>query len=86
MTRGEVIALLQGQNPGARGDELAMYADCYLDYEAAAAHIATYGAITLHPRTWVPIENPYLKVKTQAMAGLLKLRRIKHTVVLYDAV
>ena len=75
VTRDEVVALLRRDNPGARADEVALYADCFLDYQEAVNNIRDNGNIVVHPRTGAPIDNPYLKVKAQAMAGLLKITR-----------
>ena len=79
VSREEVLALLRQENRTARADDLALYVDCFLDYAEAVRNIAKNGSIVAHPRTGMPMENPYLKVKAQAMAGLLKLRRIKKT-------
>lgn len=84
MTRDEVLCVLRRENPSARADDLALYADCFLDYQEAITNIREQGSIVIHPRTGAPIDNPYLKVKAQAMAGILKLRRVKKTETLWQ--
>lgn len=76
--REEVVATLKRDNPGAGGDIVAMYADCFMDYTEAAENIAKNGNIVAHPRTGSPIENPYIKVKASAMNQLRKLGRLKN--------
>ncbi|MBK5204914.1 MAG: hypothetical protein JJD98_05760 [Polaromonas sp.] len=78
MNREEVIGVLRRDNPGARGDDVSMYADCFMDYKEAADNIAKNGNIVLHPRTGAPIENPYIKVKASAMNQLRKILRLKN--------
>ena len=77
MTRDEVVVVLRRDNPGARADEVAMYADCFMDYREAQENITKNGNIVAHPRTGAPIENPYIKVKANAMNQLRKITRIK---------
>lgn len=84
MTRDEVVALLRRDNPTGRADDIAMYADCYLDYQEAVVNIRENGNIVLHPRTAAPIENPYIKVKSSAMASLRKILRLKNTTSLWE--
>ena len=79
VSRDEVIAVLRRENPKARSDELAMYADSYRAYHEANANIEKNGTIVAHPRTGAPIANPYLVVRQQAMAELRKFTRIKNT-------
>jgi phage terminase small subunit len=66
MTLDEVIAILQGENPKAKPDALRIYADAVVTYMEATENIAKVGAITSHPRTGAPLENPYLKVRNAA--------------------
>ena len=73
MTRTEILAILRRDNPGARPDDLAMYADCFANYREAADNISRNGTVVTHPRTGSPIDNPYCKVQAQAMSQLLKL-------------
>ncbi len=77
MNRDEVLTVLRRDNPGARADEIAMYADCFLDYQEAQENITKNGNIVAHPRTGSPIENPYIKVKASAMNQLRKITRLR---------
>jgi phage terminase small subunit len=83
MTRDEIIATLQRDNPKARIDELVMYADAYLGYTEATNNITEHGNIVAHPRTGQPIENPYCKVLSSAMSRLKKLTRVRHVEALW---
>lgn len=85
MTRDEVVAVLRRDNPDAREDDIAMYADSFMDYQQAAANIAEYGTIVAHPRTGAPIENPYGKVKIAAMNSLRKMVRLDNVGALWKA-
>ena len=78
MTRDEVLAVLRRDNPHGRPDEISMYADYYLDYIEASENIKTHGNIVAHPRTGSPIDNPYVKIKTNAMTQLRKITRLKN--------
>lgn len=78
MTRDEVLLILRRDNPAARADDVVMYADCYMDYQEAAANIAKNGNIVAHPRTGSPIENPYGKVRSLAMNQLRTFARLKN--------
>ena len=84
MNRDEVIDALRKSNPSARADDVAMYADCFLDYKEAADNIAKNGNIVAHPRTGSPIENPYIKVKASAMNQLRKITKIKKVDALWE--
>jgi len=84
VTRDEVLAILRRDNPGARADEMAMYAGSYLSYQEAAENIEKNGAIVAHPRTGAPIDNPYLKVRSAAMSELRKFGRLKNVGALWD--
>lgn len=84
MTRDDVIAILRRDNPAARADDVAMYADCFLDYKEAADNIAKNGNIVMHPRTGSPIENPYIKVKSSAMNQLRKITKLKKVSTLWQ--
>jgi phage terminase small subunit len=74
VTRQEVLDRLCALNPSTSRDKLTIYADALLLYREATANIAKNGAITAHPRTGSPLENPYLKVRTAAAATLSKFR------------
>lgn len=84
MTRDEVVAILRRDNPAGRSDDIAMYADCLMDYREAQENIAKNGNIVAHPRTGSPIENPYIKVKAAAMAQIRKITRLRKVGALWD--
>lgn len=84
MNRDEVAAVLRKANPNARADDIAMYADSYMDYAEAQDNIAKNGNVVAHPRTGQPIDNPYIKIKASAMNQLRKITRIKKVGVLWD--
>lgn len=84
MTRDEVLAILRRDNPRGGADDIAMYADCFLDYQEAQANIQKNGNIVSHPRTAAPIENPYIKVKATAMNQLRKITKLRHVDALWS--
>jgi phage terminase small subunit len=73
MTRAEIIAELKRLNPAAPAHRIAIYADAFLLYREASDNIAKCGAITAHPRTGAPLENPYLKVRAAQSAIMMKI-------------
>ena len=73
----QVIDLLVRENPKADASSVRIYADAFCTYAEATENIATNGAIVIHPRTGSPIENPYLKIRTQAQGVLRKASRLK---------
>lgn len=83
MTRDQVVAILRCDNPRGRPDDIAMYADCFMDYREAQDNIAANGTIVAHPRTGQPIENPYIKVKANAMNQLRKITTLRHVAALW---
>ena len=76
MTRDEVMSILRRDNPAGKQDEISMYADFYMDYMEASANIKEHGNIVFHPRTGAPIDNPYVKIKTNAMKQLRTITRL----------
>ena len=69
-----VRLLIESLNPRALASDIAIYADAFLDYREAVMNIEKNGNITLHPRTGAPIENPYIKVKVQAISIIQKIK------------
>ena len=67
-TKATIVASLKADNPRASLADVTMYADAFLEYQAAQANIAEHGSIVFHPRTGAPIENPYLVVRDRAPA------------------
>ena len=77
---GKIIKIaeeLAKDNPRASAIDLRVYADALQTYHEATENIAKNGAICSHPRTGAPIENPYLKIRSQQAAILAKMPRIK---------
>lgn len=66
LSKEEIVRLLIEKNPYNRVDEICIYANAYLEYMEAVENIEKNGSIVAHPRTGVPLENPYLKIKTNA--------------------
>ena len=73
MTRPEIVAILQRDNPRARQAVVSLYADAFLTYQEATADLAQYGAIVQHPRTGQPMPNPYPSLQAAARTVLQKL-------------
>ena len=72
MERPAVVALLQAANPRRSLAEVTIYADLWLDYQAAQANIERFGALVVNPRTAAPEENPWLAIRSRSSAGMLK--------------
>jgi phage terminase small subunit len=73
-SRDDVIKILEGNNKSLKRDKIIMYCDLYMDYQESAKNIRDNGAICAHPKTGAPIDNPYLKVRQQMIASLVKIR------------
>lgn len=73
----DLVAELRKDNRSARTIELQVFADALRTYHEASDNVNRNGAICAHPRTGTPIENPYLKIQTQAGNVLAKMRTIK---------
>lgn len=76
MSRDELVAVLMRDNPRSPRDAIEIYVTAFLEYREAQANIEKNGAIVFHPRSGAPIENPYLRVRTNAERTMLgcKLR------------
>lgn len=74
-----VLAILREDNPGVSFEHLTLYAEHFLEYAKASAHIAEHGVIIAHSRTGAPIDNPYVRVRATAISALGKLRRVRQT-------
>lgn len=79
MTRADVVAILQADNPRASVAEVSMYADNFLNYLKGSENIAAIGAVVTHPRTMAPMPNPYLPVVAAAGRTMRELKRVKST-------
>ncbi len=67
MTRDEVVKLLMQHNTEDMTAQVVMYASSFVGYLEAEENISRNGIIVAHPRTGSPIENPYLKIRSEAM-------------------
>lgn len=74
----KVKELLRLANPKARPDEICLYAEAYVEYQQASGHIAEHGPIITHPRSGVPMDNPYIKVRAAAIDRMTKLMRSRN--------
>ena len=77
---GEIVDIeseLTKDNPKISGIDIKIYADAMRTYWEATKNITLNGVICSHPRTGTPLENPYMKIRTQQAAILSKLPRIK---------
>lgn len=77
MTKEEIIAALTGANKSARQSDIAIYADAFIEYQAAQKNIDEHGSIVFHPRTGSPIDNPYAKVRDRASATIRAMKSIR---------
>ena len=69
--------MLAEDNPRAKGEALALYAAAFCTYWESEANIRANGLICAHPRTGAPLENPYLKVRDQAMKALAAMSKAR---------
>jgi phage terminase small subunit len=77
MTKAEVIEKLTKANPSARSSDLQIYADAFLEYQAAQKNIDEHGSVVFHPKTGAPIDNPFCRVRDRASTIIRKMRTIK---------
>lgn len=75
--RSWVAEVLEADNPRARGEALALYAAAFCTYWESEANIRANGLICAHPRTGAPLENPYLKVRDQAMKSIAAMSKAR---------
>jgi hypothetical protein len=66
VTRADAIKKLAKLNPRMSPDKIRIYVDAMLTYQEASRNIEQCGAVTAHPRTGAPLENPYLKIRAAA--------------------
>jgi len=69
------VSELAALNPKIAADVLGIYRDALASYVEAAENIAKNGAVTGHPKTGAPIENPYLAVREQSQRVITKFHR-----------
>lgn len=72
MGKVEIRQKLRKLNPDEDWGQICIYADLYLDYQAAQANIDEHGTIVFHPKTGAPITNPFLVVRDSCGARLAK--------------
>ena len=68
--RNAAFAQLREHNPKQPLALLHLYADAFAEYSAAMANISEFGAVTQHPKTGSPIDNPYLRIRDAAARTL----------------
>lgn len=74
----KLLLKLAELNPRASPRDVKIFVDYYFEYIEAVQNINENGVIVLHPRTGAPIENPYRKIRDNAVNFLLKIE-IKNT-------
>ena len=74
MTRKDAAEILV--NNGVTESISALYADAYVEWKEAIENIEKNGSIVSNPRSGVPMENPYLKVRDKAFERLRTLKNI----------
>lgn len=74
-TKDDVLRILREDNPSRQlAPKIAIYADAFLEYQAAQANIDEHGAVVFHPRTGAPIDNPFIRVRNAASKLMLQMR------------
>jgi len=74
-----VLKKLKDDNPHAPYDEIEIYAAALTNFCEAEENVRNYGIIIAHPRTGVPMDNPYLKIMDTSSRQMLACKRIRHT-------
>jgi len=74
-----VLKKLKDDNPYAPYDEIEIYAAALTNFCEAEENVRNYGIIIAHPRTGVPMDNPYLKILDAASKQMLACKRIRNT-------
>ncbi len=75
LNKAEMVQLLLDN--GVRIDIAHQYADAFYDYIKASRNIDEFGVIIPHPRTGNPIDNPYLKIRKQALEALQGMEMVR---------
>lgn len=70
------LDILCKNNPEMQIASLVVFADAVAEYQEASENIAKNGAVSLHPRTGAPIENPYIKIRRAAGEVLARMSNI----------
>lgn len=74
MTKPEIIALLREQNPTRHDVDLVIYAEAYIEHEAAQAKVEKLGSIVINEKTKMPVDNPYITVRDRTARTMMDLR------------
>lgn len=74
MTKPEIIALLREQNPTRHDVDLVVYAEAYIEHEAAQAKVEKLGSIVINEKTKMPVDNPYIAVRDRTARTMMDLR------------
>lgn len=74
MTRDEIITALVARR--VPSDRARLYADAVLEYLEASENIDRNGIIVAHPRTGAPLQNPYVRVRDNAIKKLSAMRDV----------
>ena len=84
MIRERAIEILMESNGPEQRHFVEMYVTSFLTYLEAEDNIRRVGAVVAHPRTGAPLENPYLKVRSQAMREMRELTGLKGLAELWE--
>lgn len=74
MTKPEIIALLREQNPTRHDVDLVVYAEAYIEHDAAQAKVEKLGSIVINEKTKMPVDNPYIAVRDRTARTMMDLR------------
>lgn len=53
----------------------SVYSDAVSLYNEAAKNISEFGAVTAHPKTGGPVENPYIKIRDGASKQIQQIHK-----------
>lgn len=56
---------------------MALYCSVFVTFWEAELNIRQNGTICAHPRTGAPLENPYLRVREQAMKSITAMGKAR---------
>ena len=74
MTKPEIIALLREQNPTRHDVDLVVYAEAFIEHEAAQAKVEKLGSIVINEKTKMPVDNPYIAVRDRTARTMMDLK------------
>ena len=64
--KADALAKLRKLNPRKAAADLLIYVDALIDYLEAQANVDERGTVVPHPKSGAPIDNPYLRVRSNA--------------------